>query len=93
MSCRVFKSRKWREGRGGRIEERERARAGGRRRAISFSFSFRMDDVGRRTRGPSVCERSRVDGRGARGSPADLLKEGGRMRSATYGVFTAVALP
>ena len=35
-------------------------------RTISFSFSFRMDDVGRGTRGPSVCERSprsRVDGR------------------------------
>ena len=28
MSCRVFKSRKWREGRGGRIEERARAAKG-----------------------------------------------------------------
>ena len=69
MSCRVFKSRKWRE-------ERKKERGGverGRRRAISFSFSFRMDDVGR---GPFARDRGRSVGRS--------VGRRGEMSSATY---------
>ena len=76
MSCRVFKSRKWRE-------ERKKERGGverGRRRAISFSFSFRMDDVGR---GPFARDRGRSVGRSVGRSGAGKRRRG-EMSSATY---------
>ena len=64
----------------GREEERERGIERGRRRAISFSFSFRMDDVGR---GPFARDRGRSVGRSVGRSGAGKRRRG-EMSSATY---------
>ena len=85
MSCRVFKSRKWRE-------ERARELGGGRKGDLVFLFisdGWMMSVAAP----PSAREAIAVGRSVGRAAAARPVEGGGEMSSATYGVFTAVALP
>ena len=91
MSCRVFKSRKWRE-------ERKKEREGGRRKKGDLVFLFISDGWMMSVAAPPSAREAIAVGRSvAVGRAAEAARPveggGGEMSSATYGVFTAVALP
>ena len=95
MSCRVFKSRKWREE---RKEETEGGREGGRRKKGDLVFLFISDGWMMSVAAPPSAREAIAVGRSvAVGRAAEAARPveggGGEMSSATYGVFTAVALP